>query len=83
MGRPLGTIVEVEPFKKENEVSGFVISVDNEHLPEKGRVINAGSDVKDIKIGDEILFKKGAYSKVTINGKEVLLLEEKSVYYIL
>jgi len=80
---PLGTILEVEPFKKETEKNGFVISANQEYMPEKGKVLNLGKGVSGIEIGDDILFQKGAYSKVTIEGKEVLLVDESKVYYIL
>jgi len=83
MGRPLGSILEIKPFSKEMESGGFVISTDNAHTPEKGEVLSIGDEVEDVKVGDSVIFRKGAYSKVSVNGKDVLLVEEKSVYYIL
>ena len=80
---PLGSILVVEPFKKETEKNGFVISANQEYMPEKGKVLSIGSKVSNINVGDDILFQKGAYSKVTIDGKEVLLVDEAKVYYVL
>ncbi len=83
MGKPLGKIIEVEPFAKQMETGGYITSVTNEYMPEKGKVLSVGGLVEGIKVGDDILFHKGSYSKVTINNKEVLLMEEKNVFYIL
>jgi co-chaperonin GroES (HSP10) len=83
MGNPLGKIVEVTPFDKEKEMGGFVIAVENEHMPEKGTVKSIGVGVTALKVGDDILFHKGAYSKVEIDGEPVLLMEEDKVFYIL
>lgn len=85
MGKPLGNIVVVEPFDKENEIEGIIVSTNNEHMPEKGKVMSVGSEVKEkgLKEGVDILFRKGAYSVVTLDNKKVLLMEEKAIYYIL
>lgn len=82
MGKPLGKIIEVEPLAKEMETKGFVISVNNEHMPELGKVLSIGIEVSDnVRVGDEILFRQGGYSKVKIENRDVLLMEEKMVYY--
>lgn len=84
MGKPLNKIVEVKPAEQETEKGGFIVSTDrSQYMPEKGTVLSTGKEVKEVKEGDEILFRKGAYSKVNIKGKDVLLLEEKNIYYIL
>lgn len=84
MGRPLNKIVEVKPAAQQMEKAGFIVSTDRtQYMPEKGVVLAIGKEVDDVKVGDEILFRKGAYSKVNIKGEDVLLLEEKNIYYIL
>lgn len=85
MGKPLGNIVVVKPFEKQTKVDDIIVTTNTQHMPEKGTVKSVGEDVKEkaLKPGVDILFRKGANSVVTIDDEEVLLMEEKAIYYIL
>lgn len=86
MGKPLGNIIVVKPFEKEMSIGNIVLTTDNQHMPEKGRVISVGDGIinkSSLKAGVDILFRKGANSLVNIDGEDLLLMEEKAVYYIL
>ena len=84
MGQPLNNIIVIKPEAQETELGGFTVVTDRtKFMPEKGEVKSVGDECKYIKEGMSVLFRKGAYSKVTIDNEEVLLVEEKNVFYIL
>ena len=50
---------------------------------EKGKVEAIGSEVKEIKVGDTILFDKYSGSKTNINGTEYLIIKEEDILGVL
>lgn len=86
MGKPLNKVIEVIPEEQQMEKGNFIIRTDRTgFMPERGIIKSIGKGVEDEDLveGAKILFRKGAYSKVQIDGKDVLLMEEKNVFYIL
>jgi len=61
MLKPLDNHILIEPEKEKTEGS-IVLAKTKEELPEIGKIIEVGSGVKDLVIGNKVLFKKyGAY----------------------
>jgi chaperonin GroES len=77
-----GKIVIVKPIEKDNMIGNFIETVAQGQIPERGEVLAMGSDVPDLSVGDEVLFRKLANSEVEIDGEKVLLMEEKNVYAV-
>lgn len=80
--RTLGDIVVVRPEFKAKEINGIIVRTHKDNLPEKGVVVSTSDDV-DINKGDTILYRKAAYTEVTIDGEQLLLLSAKNVYVVL
>jgi chaperonin GroES len=78
---PLFARVVVEPHEKEETTaSGIVIAeTASKEKPQRGKVISAGPDVKSLKAGDEILFKKYSPTEIEIDNKEYLILDEEDI----
>jgi chaperonin GroES len=76
-------IIEVKPHKTQT-ASGIVIPdlVEKEQQT-TGIVVAIGSDVKsDVKIGDRILIEKHSGTKITWEGKDVLVVYDNSIMAI-
>lgn len=75
-------LVEVES-KKETTTSGLVIP-ENADLdaPQTGKVISVGPDVKCVKEGDTIVYKRFAPDEVKIDEQTHLLVSESDIIAI-
>jgi len=77
----LGDIVIVKEIKPDNKKGGFIKTVANNPIAEKGEVISVGSNCSEnIKPGDVVLFRKMANTEVEINGDVLLLMQYKNIY---
>lgn len=63
----------------EKTAGGIYIPDSAKEKPQKGVVEAAGSEVKEIKVGNTILFDKYSGSKVTIDNKEYLIIKEEDI----
>lgn len=81
---PLHDNVIIEPIASENTTaSGIIIpETASKEKPQRGKVIAVAKEVKDISVGDVVLFSKYAGTEVKIDGKELSILEFKSVLAI-
>ena len=80
MGKPLGTIVEVEPFKKKMETKGYVTSTENEQMPEKGKVLSVGSGVDKVKSGDSLIRIANNHNPIVFTG--VIIMNTDSFRHV-
>lgn len=92
--KPLGDNVIIKPVSKEEVTkSGIVLpSSSDKERPEKGEVIAVGSgkimddgkrSIIDIKVGDNVLFKKYSADEVKIEDQELLVLSASDIIAIL
>jgi chaperonin GroES len=63
----------------EKTAGGLYIPDTAKEKPQKGTVEAVGSEVKEIKIGNTILFDKYSGSKVTIDNNEYLIVKEEDI----
>lgn len=59
---------------KVKQTSGLVKPEQYEDKPEFGRVLRVGDKIEGVKEGDIILFGKWSTLKLTINGKDYLIM---------
>lgn len=78
--KPLKDRVFVK-FTEEGEktAGGLYIPDTAKEKPQKGVVEAVGSEVKEIKVGNTILFDKYSGSKVTIDNDEYLIIKEEDI----
>jgi chaperonin GroES len=67
----------------EKTSGGIYIPEAAKEKPQKGVVEAVGSEVKEIKVGNAILFDKYSGSKVNIDNVEYLIIKEEDVLGII
>jgi chaperonin GroES len=63
----------------EKTAGGLYIPDTAKEKPQKGTVEAVGSEVKEIKVGNTILFDKYSGSKVNIDNNEYLIVKEEDI----
>jgi chaperonin GroES len=67
----------------EKTAGGIYIPDAAKEKPQKGRVEAVGTEVKNVKVGDSILFDKYSGSKINMDNVEYLILKEEDILGIL
>jgi len=63
--------------------SGLYIPDAAKEKPQRGKIEAIGNDVKNVKVGDKILFDKYSGSKVSIDSQDYLILKEEDILGII
>lgn len=83
---PIGANILVEPITEKTTASGLVIpeTVDKEK-PQRGKVIALGKgDFKfNVKVGDEVLFKKYSPDELEYEDNTYLVMEETAILAVI
>lgn len=78
--KPLKDRVFVSYTEETEKTPGGIYVPDTaKEKPQKGKVEAVGSEVKEIKVGDIILFDRYSGSKVRVNDTEHLIIKEEDV----
>lgn len=67
----------------EKTAGGLYIPDTAKEKPQTGKVEAAGDEVKQIKVGDKVLFDKYSGSKINIDNTEYLIVKEEDILGIL
>ncbi|MBF0318556.1 MAG: co-chaperone GroES [Nitrospirae bacterium] len=72
-------------YKEELEktAGGIYVPDTAKEKPQRGKVEAIGSEVKELKVGDEIFFDKYSGSKVQIDSVDYLIIKEEDVLGII
>ncbi|HEY3346444.1 MAG TPA: co-chaperone GroES [Nitrospirota bacterium] len=82
--KPLGDRVFVKFLEEVDKTAGGLYIPDAaKEKPQRGSVEAVGKDVKEIKVGDIVLFDKYAGSKIKVEADEYLIVKEEEVLGIL
>lgn len=63
----------------EKTTGGIYVPDSAKEKPQKGKVEAVGSEVKEVKVGDTILFDRYSGSKVNIDDIEYLIIKEEDI----
>lgn len=63
----------------ERTAGGIYIPDAAKEKPQRGKIEAIGDDVKQVKIGEQILFDKLSGSKIRIDDHEYLILKEQDI----
>jgi chaperonin GroES len=63
----------------ERTAGGIYIPEAAKEKPQKGKIEAVGSEVKNLKVGDTILFDKYSGSKINMDGTDYLIVKEEDV----
>ncbi|MCG8320836.1 MAG: co-chaperone GroES [Cytophagales bacterium] len=82
--KPLADRVLVEPAAAEEKTaSGIIIPDTAQEKPQRGEIVAIGTGKKDepfnVKVGDNVLYRKFAGQEIIIEGKEFLIMKESDI----
>ena len=90
---PLHDRVVVRRLESDEKTAGGLIIPDNaKEKPAEGKVVAVGAGAKDedgeriamdVKKGDKILFGKWSGTEITLDGEELLILNESEIFGVL
>jgi chaperonin GroES len=63
----------------ERTSGGIYVPETAKEKPQRGTVRAVGKDVKNLKVGDQVLFDKYSGSKLKIDDEDCLILKEEDV----
>ena len=89
MLHPLGDRVVLKPSPEEEVTKGGIVLPDTaKKKPQEGKVIAIGNGKMldsgsrapmTVKVGDIVIFSKYGGTEITVNGEEVVILEEDQI----
>jgi chaperonin GroES len=78
--KPLGDRIFVKYMEEvERTAGGLFIPDAAKEKPQRGKVEAVGKEVKEVKVGDIILFDKYSGSKISIDNEDYLIVKEEEV----
>ncbi len=83
--KPLKDRVWVSFAEEPEKTAGglYVPDTANKEKPQQGKVEAVGSDVKEVKVGDIVLFDRYSGSKIKIDDKDHLIVKEEDLLGII
>jgi len=91
--KPLGDRVVVEFLEEEEKTKGGIVLPDTaKEKPQKGKVLAVGPGrvlengqrvALEVKEGDKVLFAKYGGTEIELDGKDLMILQERDVLAVL
>ncbi len=82
--KPLFNNILIKPEKQEEKTAGGIYIPDTvREKPVYGIVVEVSDEVKDIKKGDKVLYKKWGANSCTFQGEEMVILDRTELIAIL
>lgn len=66
----------------EKSAGGIYIPDAAKEKPQRGKVEAIGGEVKEVKVGNEVMFGKYTGDKFEVNGQEMLIIKEEDILAI-
>ena len=82
MFKPLANRVLVLPAQKEESINGIFLPDQSKTNPPRGKVEAAGSECKDVKVGDFVYFNEHSGYSLKLNNVEYLIMRETDLFGI-
>ncbi len=79
---PIGDYIFLSVEEKKADKGGIIMSDISCDKQPFGLVEAAGPDVKQIKVGDQVIYNAFIVREITLDNKKLYLLREKDVYAI-
>ena len=81
--KPLSDKLVLEQVEAETKsAAGIILPSDAQEKPKQAKVLAVGSDVKEIKPGDVVLYKSYGPDEVKVDGAEYLIAKEEDILAI-
>lgn len=82
--KSLRDIVVIEPHQvADSTADGVLLAEESRDLVISGKIVKIGTEVKELAVGDEILFKRGLTDGFSFEGKQYLFTTEKNVIAVI
>jgi chaperonin GroES len=75
-------IVAVKEEPQTKTASGLYLPEAAKEKPSEAKVVAVGKEVKEVSVGDKIIFKEYSHTTVKIDSKEYLIVNEEDVLAI-
>ena len=78
--KPLADRVVAEPVEAESKTaSGLYLPGNAQEKPKVAKVVAVGPTVKDVKVGDKIIYGGYSNTEVKVDGNKYLIIKEEDV----
>jgi len=82
--QPLADRIVLEQLDSEEKTaSGIILPDSAQEKPSEGKVLAVGPDVKEVKVGDRVLYGKYGPNEVKVDGTELMIAKEEDVLAII
>lgn len=82
--KPLaGGIVAVREEVQNKTASGLYLPDAAKEKPVVAKVVAVGKDVKEVKVGDKVVYKEYSVTELKVDGEEYLIIKEEDVLAVL
>jgi chaperonin GroES len=72
-------VVAVREEAKTQTASGIYLPDNAKEKPVMAEVVAIGPDIKEVKVGDKVIYKDYSTTDLTINGTEYLIIKEEDI----
>lgn len=81
--QPLADRLVAKPLEAETKTSsGFYVPESAKEKPQIGEVVAVGKEVKEIKVGDRVVYSQYKPDTVKVDGVELMIMKEEDVLAI-
>lgn len=78
--KPLGDrVVAVREKAEAKTASGLYLPDNAKEKPVLAKIVAVGTDVKNVKLGEKILYKEYSTTEIKIDGTEYLIVKEEDI----
>jgi chaperonin GroES len=78
--QPLADRIVIRSLEAEaKSAAGILLPESAKEKPQAGEVLAVGKEVKEVKLGDRVLYSKYGPTEVKVDGEELLILKEEDV----
>lgn len=79
--QPLADYVVAEAEEVQAKTtSGIILPDSSTEKPKSAKVLAVGKDVKNVKVGDNVIYGGYSTTEVKVGGKDYLLIKEENIY---
>ena len=81
--QPLADRLVAKPLEaQEKTSSGFYVPDSAKEKPQIGAVVAVGKEVKEVKVGDHVVYSQYKPDQVKVDGDELMIMKEEDVLAI-
>ncbi len=82
--KPLaGMVVAVREQSETKTASGLYLPDAAKEKPVMAKVVAVGKEVKELKVGDKVVYKEYSTTELKVDGKEYLIIKEEDILAVL